>query len=99
MRPKSTSEDLGTQSIEGVLAGGVRITIVFPVGSQGNDRPIQMVRESWVSNELGLTLLEKLADPRFGDSVTRVTSLDRSEPDPALFQVPPDYTLQDPNAK
>jgi hypothetical protein len=99
MRPKSISEHLGTQSIEGVLAEGVRITMVFPVGSQGNDRPIQMVRESWVSNELGLTLLEKRSDPRFGDSVTRVTSLDRSEPDPALFQVPPDYTLQDPNAK
>jgi hypothetical protein len=99
MRPKSTSEDLGTQSIEGVLAEGVRITIVFPMGSQGNDRPIQVVRELWVSKELGLTLLEKQSDPRFGDSVTRVTSLDRSEPDPTLFQVPPDYTLQDSNAK
>ncbi len=99
MRPKTTSEDLGTQSIEGVLAEGVRATTILPVGSQGNDRPILVVRETWVSNELGLTLLEKHSDPRRGEWVTRVTSLDRSEPNPALFQVPPDYILQDPNAK
>jgi hypothetical protein len=99
MRPRTTSQDLGTQSIEGVLAEGVRTTTLLPEGSEGNDRPIQIVRETWVSNELGLTLLEKQSDPRYGEVVMRVTSLDRSEPDPALFQVPPDYTLQDPNAK
>ncbi len=93
--PKTTSEDLGTQSIEGVLAEGVRTTMIFPVGSQGNDRPLQVVEETWVSKELGLTLLEKHSDPRHGESVTRVTSLDRSEPDPTLFQVPPDYAVLD----
>jgi hypothetical protein len=99
MRSRTTSQDLGTQSIEGVLAEGVRTTTLLPEGSEGNDRPIQIVRETWVSNELGLTLLEKQSDPRFGEVVMRVLSLDRSEPDPALFQVPPDYILQDPNAK
>jgi hypothetical protein len=99
MRPRTTSQDLGTQSIEGVLAEGVRMTTLLPEGSEGNDRPIQIVRETWVSNELGLTLLEKQFDPRHGEAVMRVTSLDRSEPDPALFQVPPDYILRDPNAK
>jgi hypothetical protein len=99
MRPKTTSEDLSTQSIEGVLAEGMRTTTILPEGLQGNDRPIRVVQETWVSNELGLTLLEKHSDPRRGEWVTRVTSLDRSEPDPALFQVPPDYILQDPNAK
>jgi hypothetical protein len=99
MRPKTTSEDLGAQSIDGVLAEGARTTTILPVGSQGNDRPIQIVLETWVSNELGLTLLEKHSDPRRGEWVTRVSSLDRSEPDPALFQVPPDYILQDPNSK
>src|SRR4029077_9803075 len=96
-RPKSTSEDLGTQSIEGVLVEGVRSSTVYPEGLMGNDKPIQTVSERWVSKELGLTLLEKDSDPRFGETVTRVTSLDRAEPDPALFQVPPDYILQEPN--
>ena len=98
-RPKSTSEGIGTQSFDGVLAEGVRITTTFPQGSVGNDRPFQVVQETWYSNELRLTLFEKRSDPRSGESIMRVTSLDRSEPDPALFQVPPDYTLQDPNAK
>ena len=99
VHPKTTSENLGTQSIEGVLADGVRNTTAFPEGFMGNDRPIQFVHETWVSAELGLTLLEKDSDPRFGDTITRVTSLNRSEPDPALFQVPPDYILQEPNTK
>lgn len=99
VQSKSTSENLGTQSIEGVMADGVRNTTVFPEGFMGNDRPIQLVHETWVSPELGLTLQEKIADPRFGDTITRVTGLNRSEPDPALFQVPPDYILQESNTK
>jgi hypothetical protein len=99
VHPKSTSEDLGTQLIEGVLVEGVRTTTVYPEGLMGNDRPIQAVSEMWVSKELGLMLLEKYSDPRFGERITRVTSLDRSEPDPALFQVPPDYIVQKPNTK
>ncbi len=98
-RPRTTSQELGTQSIEGVLVEGVRTTTVLPEGSEGNDRPIQIVRETWFSNELGIALLEKQSDPRYGEVVMRVTSLDHSEPDPALFQVPPDYTIQDPNTK
>ena len=97
--PKFTSEDLGTQSIEGVLVEGVKNTAVYPEGLMGNDRPIQTVSERWVSKELGLTLLEKESDPRFGETVTRVTSLYRVEPDPALFEVPPDYVLQEVHTK
>jgi len=52
VRPKSTSEDLGTQSFIGVLAEGTRTTTIFPEGYYGNDRPIQTVWERWVSNEL-----------------------------------------------
>ena len=99
VRPKSTSEDLGSQSFIGVLADGTRTTTIFPEGYFGNDRPIQALSERWVSNELGLTMLEKHSDPRFGEIITRVTSLDRAEPDPALFQIPPDYIVQEPNTK
>ena len=91
--PKETSEDLGTQTMEGVLVQGKRRTSTFPVGSVGNDAPIVQVEEVWTSIDLKLTILSKRSDPRVGETVTRVTSLDRSEPDPALFQVPPDYTI------
>ena len=79
--------------IDQVLVQGERRTWTFPVGSVGNDAPIVQVEEVWTSVDLKLTILSKRSDPRTGETVTRVTSLDRSEPDPALFQVPADYTV------
>ena len=39
--PGSTSEYLGTKTIEGVSVEGTRITFELPVGQIGNDKPIQ----------------------------------------------------------
>lgn len=96
-RPQTTTttEDLGSQVMQDLVVQGRRITHVIPAGEQGNDRPITVVTERWLSQELNLAILLKTTDPRNGESTTRVTSLDRSEPDPSLFQVPPDYTIQD----
>jgi hypothetical protein len=49
--------------------------------------------ETWYSAELTMTLLAKSSDPRSGDTEKRVISLTRAEPDPSLFQVPPNYTV------
>ena len=38
-------------------------------------------------------MLSKCTDPRSGSSTLRIQNLERSEPDPALFQVPADYTI------
>jgi len=37
----------------------------------------------------------KRIDPLSGDTVFRLTSINRSEPAPALFQVPPGYTVKE----
>jgi hypothetical protein len=94
--PHSQSEDLGTQMIEGVWANGTRTTTTIPVNSEGNDQPIVSVVENWLSEELGLNVLMKRSDPRYGDVTERVTNIDRSEPDPALFRPPADYTITEP---
>jgi hypothetical protein len=39
-------------------------------------------------------LLTKRTDPRSGESTMRVTNIQRSEPDPSLFEVPSDYTIK-----
>lgn len=91
--PTITTVDLGTQEIEGVIVNGTRTTMDFPTGLVGNDRPFSVVTERWQSPELKLFLLTKLSDPRSGETTTRVTNLDRSEPDPSLFQVPDGYTI------
>jgi hypothetical protein len=91
-----TSEDLGMQMIAGVWARGRRITTTIPTETQGNDRPIVTVMETWFSEELQAEVLSKRSDPRNGETTQRLTNIVRSEPDPALFRPPADYTITEP---
>jgi hypothetical protein len=95
VRPQPTVVDLGTQEIEGLNAKGTRITRIIPAGAQGNDRPIETVQESWYSPELHLMLMHANKSPESGETVTRLTNLVRDEPPAELFQVPPDYTIEE----
>ncbi len=95
LRASVSSESLGSQEIEGVYAVGTRNTTTWPVGSRGNDRPLVRTCETWYSPELKLIVLSQCSDPLSGETVARLTNIDRSEPDPALFQPPADYTIVD----
>jgi hypothetical protein len=81
-------EELGTQNIEGVSAEGKRDTVTIPAGQIGNERPIDIVSETWFSPELHTTVLRKHSDPRVGETVFRLTEIKRAEPDAGLFQAP-----------
>ncbi len=94
-RPEMSTEKLGTQTIEGVLAEGTRHTTTWPVNSQGNDRPISNVSEIWMSPELHVMVLSKSSDPRSGESTQKLINISRDEPSASLFQPPPDYTVVD----
>jgi hypothetical protein len=89
------TEDLGTQVMEGVRATGSRTTVTIPAGAIGNERPIVTTSERWYSPDLGVVVMSKHSDPRLGTTTYRLTDLVRSDPDPALFQVPSDYTVKD----
>ena len=89
------SESLGTQMIAGVNAAGTRTTRTIPAGQVGNDRPIEITRETWYSPELQVTVMSKTSDPRTGESLYKLTNIDCSEPSPALFAVPSDYTIKE----
>jgi hypothetical protein len=94
--PRATAyEDLGTQVVEGLEVRGSRTTTTVPAGAQGNDRPIESTRESWYSSELRLVVMTATKDPRFGETVMKLNNLVRDEPPADLFQVPPDYTLEE----
>jgi hypothetical protein len=95
LRPKTSTEQIGTDSIEGLAVEGKRVSTTFPVGSQGNDRPIVTTREVWTSPELKVTVLEKTSDPRSGDTTRRLTNISRAEPSADLFRVPADYKIED----
>jgi hypothetical protein len=88
-------EQLGKQTIEGVEAEGQRATITIPAGEIGNELPIQIVSESWYSPELQVTVMSRHSDPRMGETVYKLTNINRAEPARALFEVPSDYTIKE----
>lgn len=91
--PKETTEPLPAQTVDGVTVEGVRTTTVIAEGAEGNDRPMTVVRETWFSPYLNLPLLAKISDPRSGETTSRITNVDTSEPSPLLFQPPVDYKV------
>ena len=89
------AESLGTKAVAGVQAEGTRDTRNIPAGEIGNDRPLQTVWETWFSPELHVVVLRRVADPVNGNTVTELKDVQRSEPDPALFQVPAGYSIRE----
>jgi hypothetical protein len=89
------TEPLGKQMIEGVEAEGVRVTTTIPAGQIGNDRPIEIVSESWHSAQLKTLVLSRHRDPRMGETTYRLTNIELIEPLASMFEVPPDYTIEE----
>lgn len=92
---QTKTESLGTQVVEGVKAEGKRTTRTIPAGQIGNERPIEITSEVWTSPELKEIVLSKHNDPRFGETVYRLTNIQRGEPDHSLFTVPDNFTVKD----
>src|SRR6266478_941777 len=92
---EGNSEDLGSQTMEGVIVNGVRTTHTIPAGQIGNDRPITIVTEVWTSPDLKTVVYSKRSDPRMGEQTFRLTNIVRTEPNPSLFTVPADFKIVD----
>ena len=91
----TTKEDLGEQTMEGVVVRGTRTTTVIAAGSIGNDQPITIVSEQWFSSDLELFVATRYSDPRSGETSYRLLNIVRGEQDRSLFEVPADYTLKE----
>jgi len=89
-------EDLGEQTIEGVLAKGTRTTTTIPAGAVDNEQPIRIVSEEWFSPELQVLVMTKHSDPRVGDTTYRLTNISRTEPAKSLFELPAGVTIKTP---
>ena len=88
------TEDLGMKAVNGIQAQGTRVTRTIAAGEIGNDKPIQVVTERWVSVELQVPLLVTHNDPLMGIVTSTLTNLTRGDQDSSLFQVPPEYKLE-----
>jgi hypothetical protein len=87
------TEALGTRQIEGLAATGERTTTTIPAGRIGNDRPIEIFDERWVSSDLKVVVLSRHRDPQTGEVEFRLTNIKRAEPSPDLFKVPVNNTI------
>jgi hypothetical protein len=85
---ETTTENLGIQTINGVLAEGTRTTRTIAAGAIGNDRPIQIVNERWYSTDLQMLVRSSNKDPRFGETTYDLVNILQGQPDSALFQIP-----------
>jgi hypothetical protein len=92
---QANTEDLGSQTTEGILVKGVRTTHTIPAGRIGNDRSITIVTEIWTSPDLKTVVYSKRSDPRIGEQTFRLTNIVRTEPSPSLFTVPADFKIVD----
>jgi hypothetical protein len=92
---QASHEDLGTQTIEGIEVEGRRHTMTWPAGAIGNDAPITNTSETWTSPALKEVIVRKSDDPRYGEHTFKLVNINRSEPDPSLFEPPPGYTVKD----
>jgi len=91
-----TSQDLGTESIQGIEARGRRRTTTIPAGAMGNDAPLVSTSEMWTALTVGLTGLlvrDTRNDPRQGKTTRELTNLTQGDPDPTTFQPPEGYEI------
>jgi hypothetical protein len=90
-----TRESLGSDVIEDLNVVGTRETTTINAGVIGNSQPLAITREFWYSPDLQVNLSVTRQDPREGTQVIHVVDLSRSEPDPAMFQVPAGFVVED----
>ncbi len=90
---EARTESLGTKTIEGVQVTGTRSTQTISAGTIGNDKDLNITRETWYSPELKLVIQSTQSDPRFGQSTYSLKNIQQGSPDVTLFQVPANYTI------
>jgi len=90
-KTEETRKDLGTTTIQGLEARGMRFTSVIPAGKVGNDIPITTTREVWHVPGFPFALREAFDDPRSGKTTRETVSLTIGEPDLVMFQPPEGY--------
>jgi hypothetical protein len=94
-RDEVRTEDLGKQSLAGLLVKGTRTSTTIPLGEIGNDRPITITHEEWYSPDLKVVVRSEDSDPRSGTQTMELQGLTLGEADPALFRAPVGVTVRE----
>lgn len=85
-------EDLGNRQHEGLPVHGMRETQTISADDSGTGKAIVITDEYWYSPDLRINVVIKHDDPRTGSVSLIVSKISRSEPDPALLEIPDGFT-------
>jgi hypothetical protein len=89
-----THESLGQKMVDGLELTGTREITTINAGVIGNQKAEPIVKEFWYSPRLGINVITKRFDPRVSAAQDfEVGSVNLSEPDPKLFELPSDYKV------
>jgi hypothetical protein len=84
----SKEQDLGTRTIDDLPVHGILETETL---ADDKGKTLEATAEYWYSDDLRMSLLAKCNLPGGGDVTVTVTHITRTEPDPALFEIPGGY--------
>jgi hypothetical protein len=86
--------DLGFKDIGEIRTHGLRVTVLgTEQDGEWNGRPTY-ITEYWVFDDLSVTILEIRTNLKGKNKNTiTVSDIRRNEPNPSLFEIPPDYTI------
>lgn len=87
-------EDLGERNFDGVIAKGTKHVMKIAAGAIGNERELQVITETWFSDQLKEPVYTRHSDPRFGETITKLSNIKLGEPPASLFDVPADYKIE-----
>jgi hypothetical protein len=87
--------DLGTTTLNGLLAKGTRRTQTMLDNESETDEPATLEDETWYSDDLHLLLLVRHSDSRIGVQTLGLSNLKREEPPSSMFEVPQGYRILD----
>ena len=79
---------LGNQFVGGFLAEGSRLKKIIPADKAGNKRPLEVVSETWFSQQLQTVIEHRTIDPRVGTAEYKLIEIELGDPAPELFVVP-----------
>jgi hypothetical protein len=88
-------ENLGSNELDDLNVIGTRETISIAPGAVGNSQAMATTREFWYSPDLQINLSVVRKDPRIGTQTLQIVDLSRADPNPALFQPPSDFAMDD----
>lgn len=89
------TETLGTKEMEGMTVTGTRTIFTSAAPAGGEAKPFSSIADRWFSPDLQVVVWNEHTDSRGSHFVQKLVNIVRTEPDAALFQVPPGYTVKE----